>query len=393
MEKLIIEAAMSGKVHFDELEKYRIRETLSDQGQLIYDLAANYYSHDPEAQFIDREVLKISLDRKYPKHATLFKGLIDALEPTSPPNLLHEIREQQKGAVKLKLAQAFASDKEDQIESLLEQYEQLVAGEVTSDVETDVLIAPDLEEMMASRSAENRYAILPDSLNKALEGGPLPGHHIVVFAPTDMGKTLFLLNAVRGFIAQDLKVLYVGNEDPVSDLIERFLTCLTGKNKHSVREHWQKARDFANKKGWDKVVWAELAPGTLGEIHSLIEVHRPHVLIVDQIRNLDCGEHNFVRTLEKAAQGMRSFAKKYNLVAISVTQAADSATGKAILNRGDIDNSNVGIPGTADLMLGIGGTQDDEINGVRTLSFAKNKISGNKMPVSCFFNTKTMRVE
>ena len=115
--------------------------------------------------------------------------------------------------------------------------------------------------------------------------------------------------------------------------------------------------------------------------------------MVDQIRNLEVGEKNYVRSLEKTAQGMRNFAKQYNLVSISITQAGDSADGKAVLSRGDIDNSNVGIPGTTDLMLGIGATFAQEFEGVRTLSFPKNKIGGAKSPLQVFFNTKNMRVE
>ena len=90
---------------------------------------------------------------------------------------------------------------------------------------------------------------------------------------------------------------------------------------------------------------------------------------------------------------MRNFAKRYKLLAVSITQAGDSANGKAILSRGDIDNSNVGIPGASDLMIGIGASHEQEISGERTLSFPKQKISGNKMPIPVFFNMKTMRVE
>jgi archaellum biogenesis ATPase FlaH len=320
---------------------------------------------------------------------------VNNLTPTSPQNLLYEIREQRRDALKLELASAFASDKDKtkEIEQLWEEWEKLIAGDIDGSDKSEVLIAPDLADIMEKRSTANRIKVYPDALNSVLDGGALRGHHIVLFAVTDMGKTLFTLNMVRGFIEQGYKVLYVGNEDPVSDLIERFLMSFTGKDKWTIRKHWRKAQDWANKRGWDRLVWAELSPGTLSEIRSLIEKHKPDVLVVDQIRNLDTGDKNFVRVLEVAAQGMRNFAKKYDLLSISVTQAGDSANGKKILSRGDIDNSNVGIPGTADLMLGIGADEDDEYNGVRTLSFPKNKISGNKQPVQVIFNTKNMRVE
>ena len=393
MEKLILEAAICGRPHYEQLAKYNIRESLSDQGQLVWDLVDEYYIHDTTCDYVDRALLVIALERKYPKHGAIFKVIIEGLEPTSPDNLLYEIKEQKKSAVKMRLAQAFASDNENLIGDLLVEYEQLIVGDIDVENDNEVLIAPDLGQMMEARSMANRIKVLPEALNTVLEGGALRGHHIVLYAVTDIGKTLMALNMVRGFIEDGYKVLYVGNEDPVSDLIERFLVSLIGKDKWAIRKHWKKAQELAIKKGWGRLVWAELSPGTLTEIRSLIETHKPDVLVVDQIRNLNTGDKNFVRTLEVAAQGMRNFAKKYNLLSISITQAGDSANGKAILNRGDIDNSNVGIPGTADLMLGVGATHDDEINGIRTLSFAKNKISGNKSPVQCFFNTQNMRVE
>ena len=392
MERQILAIAIADRGDYDILSRYDIRDTLDDQAQIIWDCLVDYYSNDHDALKVDLTVLKCSLERKYPKHFELLGGVIDDLPEPAAGNVKHEILEQKRNHVRMQLSQAFASGTE--VEILLEEFELLSAEELEDTEEDNVLIDPDLTDMMEARSEANRFSMLPPALNTALEGGPLRGHHIVVYAPTDMGKTLFTLNLVRGFLEQGLKILYCGNEDPMSDLIERFLTSLSGRDKWAIRQHPKKARELARKRGWEKLVWAELRPGTLGEIRSLLEKHKPDVLVVDQLRNLHTSERgNYVRSLEIAAQGVRNLAKKYNLVAISVTQAADSATGKSVLDRGDIDNSNVGIPSTADLMLGVGASQDDEFKGVRTLSFAKNKISGNKRPIKVFFNTTTMRVE
>ena len=375
------------------MENYNIEMDLSDQGQILWNLFKKYYNKDSTATHIDRGVLKIAVAREHPKHEAMFATVIDSLAETSIPNLIHEVLEQKIDRNSLQLTQALVSGHNDKVLSLFGERELLLAGELEADTSSDICIAPSLKELFAARSAENRITVYPPVLNDALEGGALRGHHIVLFAVTDLGKTLFSLNMVRGFIENGLRVLYVGNEDPLSDLIERFLVCLTGKDKWTVRKNPEKTENLARKKGWDNLIWAELCPGTLEEIGSLIEKYKPDVLIVDQIRNLDTGDKDFVRTLEKAAKGMRNFAKRHSLLAISITQAADSADGRAVLGRGDIDNSNVGIPGTADLMLGIGATQQQEFEGVRTLSFPKNKISGQKQPLQVFFNHKTMRVD
>jgi hypothetical protein len=70
---------------------------------------------------------------------------------------------------------------------------------------------------------------------------------------------------------------------------------------------------------------------------------------------------------------MRKLIKKYDLVGVSVTQAADSATNKLVLERGDVYMSNTSLPGDADVLLGIGA--NDEYKGMsrRMMSLSKNK--------------------
>jgi len=393
MEQKIISAALYSRGAYNTLYKHGVVMALSDVGKILWESIEKYYDTDESAQSVDKEILCAKISMEYPKHEEMLNSAISQMEPVSTDNLLALLIDQKLETNKLLLSQAFSSGKTSDIEPLLDEYHSLMSGQVDAEEESNVLIAPDIEAMMESRSEENRITLLPPQLNAAMDGGALQGHHIVIFGVTDMGKTLFILNMIRGWIEQGKRVLYCGNEDPVSDLIERFLVGLLNRDKFLIRKHWKKAQEAALKRGWDNLIWAELSPGSLRDIRGLVERHKPDILVVDKIRNLHTGDKNFVRVLEVAAQGMRNIAKKYNILTVSLTQAGDSANGKTILTRGDIDSSNVGIPGTADLMLGIGATAEEEGRGVRTLSFPKNKISGNKRPIKCFFNTKTMRVE
>ena len=90
--------------------------------------------------------------------------------------------------------------------------------------------------------------------------------------------------------------------------------------------------------------------------------------------------------LTVAGRAMRSLIKRHNLVGISVTQAADSASRKAVLDIGDVYMSNTSLPGDADLMIGIGGTPDQVENGYRMISLPKNKLTGDHEPRSVEFN-------
>ena len=59
-----------------------------------------------------------------------------------------------------------------------------------------------------------------------------------------------------------------------------------------------------------------------------------------------------------------------------MTQAGDSAARKAVLDLGDVDYSNTGIPAQADLMVGLGANDHHAKNGEIVFSLPKNKISG-----------------
>jgi RecA-family ATPase len=134
---------------------------------------------------------------------------------------------------------------------------------------------------------------------------------------------------------------------------------------------------LAREMGYDNLVLASLTPGTPKEIERLIIDHKPDVVVMDQLRNLLVGEENFTRSLERSAQIVRALGKKHNALVLSVTQAGDSASGKSILDMGDVDSSNTGIPAQADVMIGIGMSRDDELQGRRVLSLPKNKAGGN----------------
>ena len=200
---------------------------------------------------------------------------------------------------------------------------------------------------------------------------------MLVFARPEMGKTMLLINMIAGFLAQELIVLYVGNEDPISDIIMRVVSRLTGMTKYEVMEDADTADYIAREKGYDNLILAGLSPGTPREIQALIDEFSPDVLIIDQLRNLNVNEEHFVQKLEKAATAVRNLGKLNNILVISSTQAGDSASGKGPLEMGDVDSSNTGIPAQCDIMVGLGANPDDEQAGRRIISLPKNKRSGN----------------
>ena len=392
MEQQLVAAAIKSRGAFGELLSTDVEQDFSDKARIVWNEVKEYYGNDPESASVDINILKSIIERKHPKHAEMLCSYFDNLDDLSVPNLMHEIMEVKLSAIRHNLAAELMSGNDNKIDDLLDNYNKLRAGEMNEKSTAEVYINPSIEHIISKSSGDNRIAILPQSLNNQLKGGVLRQHHIVVFAPTEMGKTLFGLNMAYGFLKQGLKVLYCGNEDPATDMIARLQWRTTGMVEDEIRKAPEEAQKRLDEKGFENLVFVELAPGTRREIEDLINEHKPDILMVDQIRNLDMGEGNKVIALEKAAAMMRMFGKKYNIVPVSFTQAGDSATGKMILSRGDIDFSNVGIPGTADLLIGIGATEEMEAKGERMISFIKNKVGGLKNPVKVWFDNFLTKV-
>jgi hypothetical protein len=128
--------------------------------------------------------------------------------------------------------------------------------------------------------------------------------------------------------------------------------------------------------GLDNIMLVGLSPGTPRRIEEYIKKYRPRWIIIDQLRNIAMKSDGRVNQLEAAATFAREMAKKYNCVVISVTQAGDSASNKEVLDMGDVDFSNTGIPAQADVMIGMGVNASLDSQNIRILALPKNKIGG-----------------
>lgn len=219
------------------------------------------------------------------------------------------------------------------------------------------------------------------------------GDHLVIMAPTEMGKSLFAVNLTYGFLVQGLKVLYCCNEEPSARTNLRVISRLAEMPKGELYDptKWDEIRGILSKKGYGNFAITDLKPGTLSEIDELVMDFKADVVVVDQLRNLSMASESRTNQLEQAATGIRNIGKLRNVLPVSITQAGASAFGKTVLTRGDVDGSNVGIPGQADVLLGIGANEEMEVQGTRWISFPKNK-NGDHTPFSVHFDTQLSKV-
>lgn len=382
-ERKVLAALLRDRKAYNEIAPLVKEGTFTEQAAVVYRAIDAYYTRDPSAQFADIELLGGAIARTLTnkKHIETFDGLLRDLGgmECSPANISNDFRAVRLEAAGAKLASALVMNRPvEEIDGLLEDYD-LCKTISRPDDTRQVYKGLPVQEISKTYSEGELIKVWPLALNQRLDGGLLRGHHLIVFARPEMGKTLFLVNAVAGFLAQGQTVLYVGNEDPISDIALRVVCRLTKRNKFDVLAQPEESDTLARDLGYNNLVLAALSPGTPREIEQLVTEFKPSVLLIDQLRNINVPnkEGNYTQQLEKAATAARNIGKRNGVLVVSVTQAGDSASGKAVLEMGDVDSSNTGIPAQADVMVGIGAAQEDAQMGRRVLSLPKNKRSGN----------------
>ena len=319
------------------------------------------------------------------KHKELFRNLCLSLAEgdASPANVVRDYLDTRREAVGQQLAAAILAGED--TSHLLNDYDDLLnRTELRDEPEIEARQGLDVRLLVEDGfDRDNLIAVSPVALNDRLDGGVKPGHHLVLFARPEMGKTMMTIEMMAGFARQGLMVLYIGNEDPIDDINMRLVNRLSGMPKLEVINDPGTADDKAREAGYENIVLKSLAPGTPREISALLEKYKPDVLVLDQIRNLNMGQENYVLKLEEAATQARTWAKRYSCVVVSVTQAGDSASGKAVLDLGDVDYSNTGIPAQADVMIGLGASDAQAKAGEIMVSLPKNKVSGRHEWFAC----------
>lgn len=380
-----LKAALTKRSAYDIIKKYGKVEKEDKYYQTIYKLIDDYYSRDATSQEVDVEMLKQMVPEtiRNPKHAKVLTDLIDAAssDSGSTENLEYLIIQSRLGLVKDKLAVALANRDSKAESGLMEELQTL--QKITSLEQLDSL---GMEEypidsveglILKAFDIKNMLKIWPKSLARRIGGGLLPGNHVVVFATPNKGKSALVITLGCSMAAQNWKVLIVGNEEPAAQYWIRFIQAFAGKTKEEVLGDFHNIKEMATQKGLNNITIVTAAPGTKNQIEALVDKYKPDCLIIDQLRNIDIGKsESRTNQLEAAATFARNVAIKNKIVVISVTQAGDSARNKAVLDMGDVDYSNTGIPAQADLMIGIGGTEEQEASGIRVISLPKNKLTG-----------------
>lgn len=382
MEAHLLSASLSSRENLYKILDFIATKQYSREFQILMGKLREYYDRDPNADHVVKEVfigmLEASVQNK--KHFENFVNIVNEAEgtDTSDANIQQLILQTKINELETQLAVALMNKGKDVAELMekLREIQHYTTLDELTHAGTEMLTHEDAEDVLNRHI--NRIGMLkvyPQALDDRLEGGARGGHHIVLFARPEMGKSAQNITMACGFARQRAPGIYFINEDRTDDIYIRIVSNLSGMTANQCRTDSERALRLARENGLDCIRLIGLTPGTPKQIEAFVDKYRPKWVIVDQIRNLDMKEANKVLQLEFATTAMRNIGKKYNVLMCSATQAGDSGEGKKLLTMGDIDFSNTGVAAQADVLIGIGGDHVDVQDGRRIFNITKNKIA------------------
>ena len=346
----------------------------TETGRVILDSATDQYTRDADAKAVSRDILRSQVERKFGA-GSMADSVVEFVDrfprDVSKVNVVEEYRLLRLARTSTTLATLLASGNHGEAtQEALVQYATLAAGEEGEEFKERLT----LDDFDDDRSA--RIALYPKELNSYIKGGVHRGHNITVNGRPNSAKTMFALNNAACLAKNGYRVLYVANEEPDQDITLRLLSRMAKMDidKLDTREgraEAMKRAGSAYKKNW---ILLHKANVTARDIRRQCARLRPDVVIVDQLKNVYVAEDNRALQLDKLARQVREIGIEFKCVTISVTQAGESAEGKLILGMTDVEWSNTGIPGAADLMIGVGLNDEFMSENKRMLTICKNKI-------------------
>lgn len=362
------------------LRTYIDPKLYSRESQIIFGFVKDYYDRDDSTASVDRsllaEIMASTLTNQ--KHTEKFLDIVDeayALD-TSDANVRQVILLAKQKELGTELAMAIANGREH--EDLVDKYKEILRYTSLDEMHergVENYTIDDLEHILGVESDGSRkLRVYPLSLSDRLDGGLSGSDALILIARPNQGKTAAVLTMAGGFARQGAEGIIFSNEERPFRLYVRQLSNLTGLSGAEVKSDIKRARDLAEQMGFGNIRFISLSPGSPREIEAYVDKYQPRWFFVDQLRNLNVKGENVTNQLEGAAKAVRTIAKKYDAVAISVTQAGDSAEGKSVLNMSDIDSSKTGIPGACDVILAIGSNEQQKAQGIRIFSLPKNKL-------------------
>lgn len=372
----ILANAMESRQCYEIVEAVAFQKNLSDTGEAIWALLAEWYEQDPTSNSADPELIAMRADQKYPLHAKELNAVLASLEgKASPANFTHVLAEGRRKALRQDIIMFLADEKDGEAGDAWREFESLDELEAGED---GTLLGTSPAGLVAEVTDGECVPLAPASLNEHLLGGPLLGMHVMLFGRPEVGKSLYAMNCIAAAATAGYRCGFWENEDSILSTQLRMAQALVSATPDELRNPDARVERLLRKRGWyDRIFFRDSSAGTLAEIRAWIKKHKLQVCVINQLSNLDVRKSDN-RTLElgSLAVGARRIAKETGCTVISVHQAGESGDNKRVLKMGDLNWSNTDVQAALDILIGVGADDDMLQRDRRLLSLVKNKRTG-----------------
>jgi hypothetical protein len=373
----VLAACIASRTAYERVRNHVDPDEFSPQGGAWWKLIVSWYSADSTATAVDAQLLRQKGQRDLPaKSQETLLGWFDSLPPApSPENAVLALLEAKRFVAEQKLLGALANlaDSSEKM-AALDAYRELLKATSLGAGKIERVTAAD---WLAGHTRERLVRIAPAGLQDST-GGMGAGDVGYIFGRPEMGKTLLCISILRRLAMDGRKVVYMTNEEAVKKTIGRAISSLLGWTAAQVEADRARAHALAMSRGLGNVVFVHMEPGNMNQVEDEAAAYDPDVVFLDQIRNMSGKADSMTKRLEDNAITFRNLAARYRFAGLGVTQAGDSGDGKLFLDMGDVDNSNTGLPGACDLMVGIGADKMTFDTNRRGISLPKNKLGYTK---------------
>jgi len=204
VELKLIAAALKSRQALDKIQHHIPDNQLTPETAVIFRHLREFYDRDKEIDHADTELILSSITRSLenPKHIEAFETIFAQIPEVSAANILHEILDTKRQNIGLELSACLAARAgQEHVRPLLEEYNALTNGELEE--EREDLSSIKVEDLVTKHfDKANLIQLSPPTLNKRTRGGVKRGNHILIYALTEIGKTLFAVNMLVGFLEQ-----------------------------------------------------------------------------------------------------------------------------------------------------------------------------------------------
>lgn len=251
------------------------------------------------------------------------------------------------------------------------------------------------------KSTRNPVPFL-DGFDYRIGGGLSSGELGIILAATGVGKSMMLVRGATTGLLNGKTVIYYSFELPETSIANRFDSCLTGYKLNSILNYPHGIRDKMEEvsKLGGKLIIKEYPTGTasVNTLRSHIKhLERdgiiPDIIFVDyaDIMKTTASFQEKRFALTSIYEGLRALAMELHIPIWTASQA-----GRAAINESKFDlkviSESLGKAQTADIILGLGRSDDDKNNRKAQLLCLKNRSGEDGYTLELNFDTSNLDI-